>query len=151
PGSEKRITRAINFGCFNSRQCKSSSFNGKMSEYHAAIGLAELDDWPSKVIKFKSATQLYAKAEQNLGLKGRLFFHPKTDFNYPLLLCSSLKQSRRLQAALAQERIGFRLWYGSGIREHPYFRNALGDQLTICKNLASRLIGLPMAVDLSWE
>src|SRR5262249_12259952 len=107
PDSEKRITRAINFGCFNSRQCKSSSFNGKMSEYHAAIGLAELDDWPSKVIKFTNASQLYAKAERDFGLKGHLFIYPKTDFNYPLLLSSSLKQSRRSQLALAKERIGF--------------------------------------------
>jgi dTDP-4-amino-4,6-dideoxygalactose transaminase len=151
PDAEKRVTRAINFGFFNSRQCMSASFNGKMSEYHAAIGLAELDAWPNKLIKLRRAIQLYQKAEQDFRLDGRLFIYPKTDFNYPLFFSTSLNESRRLQKVLARERIGFRLWYGGGIREHPYFRNAPGDQLTICKNLGSRLLGLPMAIDLNWQ
>jgi len=151
PDSEVRITRAINFGCFNSRQCMSSSFNGKMSEYHAAIGLAELDDWPNKLFKLRSVTQLYKKAERNFKLEGRLFVYPNSDFNYPLFFSRSLKESRRLQKVLAKEGIGFRLWYGGGIREHPYFRRAAGDRLTICKDLALRLIGLPMAIDLTYQ
>ena len=38
-----RVVRAINFGFLGSRDCQSPNINGKLSEYHAAVGLAELD------------------------------------------------------------------------------------------------------------
>ena len=37
----ERIGQALNFGFSGSRESRSPSTNGKMSEYHAAVGLAE--------------------------------------------------------------------------------------------------------------
>ena len=52
PESERRLCEALNFGFYNSRLSVASSSNGKMSEYHAAVGLAELDNWPVKLERF---------------------------------------------------------------------------------------------------
>jgi dTDP-4-amino-4,6-dideoxygalactose transaminase len=42
--------RTINFGFFQTRDSIGASINGKMSEYHAAIGLAGLDTWPEELL-----------------------------------------------------------------------------------------------------
>src|SRR5262249_5312015 len=42
-----RGTQALNFGFHGSRESRMASTNGKMSEYNAAVGLAELDEWPA--------------------------------------------------------------------------------------------------------
>jgi len=39
---------ALNFSFAGIRETSGPGFNGKMSEYHAAIGLAELDGWSVK-------------------------------------------------------------------------------------------------------
>ena len=48
PARAARIGQALNFGFSGSRESRAPSTNGKMSEYHAAVGLAELDGWPVK-------------------------------------------------------------------------------------------------------
>src|ERR1019366_10315163 len=40
-----RASQTLNFGSSGSRDSRTPSTNGKMSEYHAAVGLAELDGW----------------------------------------------------------------------------------------------------------
>ena len=42
------VIRALNFGFRGERNSSSASINGQLSEYHAAVGLAELDGWPAK-------------------------------------------------------------------------------------------------------
>ena len=53
------VTRALNFGFFGDRNTQSPSTNGKMSEYHAAVGLAELDAWPQKCHAFDVVARAY--------------------------------------------------------------------------------------------
>jgi dTDP-4-amino-4,6-dideoxygalactose transaminase len=43
-----RSIQALNFGFLGSRCAEAAGINGKMSEYHAAVGLAELDGWNEK-------------------------------------------------------------------------------------------------------
>ena len=38
-----RVGMALNFGFYGSREARAAGMNGKMSEYNAAVGLAELD------------------------------------------------------------------------------------------------------------
>ena len=48
----QRSAQALNFGVSSIRDCRMASTNGKMSEYHAAVGLAELDGWPENSLPF---------------------------------------------------------------------------------------------------
>ena len=43
-----RVAQAVNFGFLGQRESASSGTNGRMSELHAAAGLAMLDEWPDK-------------------------------------------------------------------------------------------------------
>lgn len=149
PESERRLCEALNFGFYGSRLSVASSSNGKMSEYHAAVGLAELDNWPVKLERFLRVVRLYRGAANVGGLGPYLLLYPRTDFIYPLFLFASAVESRRMQDALAGQRIGFRFWYGSGMQSHPHYRSSPHDNLSVCSALANRLIGLPMAPDLT--
>jgi dTDP-4-amino-4,6-dideoxygalactose transaminase len=149
PESDRRLCEALNFGFYNSRLSVSPSSNGKMSEYHAAVGLAELDDWPVKLKKFMHVVSLYEKTAYRDGMFANLILYPVTDFIYPLLSCANEAESLHVQDALARQRIGFRLWYGAGMLAHPYYRTSPHDDLDVCSALGKRLIGLPMAPDLT--
>ena len=47
-GVVEQIGQALNFGFFGSRDSATPSLNGKLSEYHAAVGLAELEGWNAR-------------------------------------------------------------------------------------------------------
>ena len=62
------VTRSLNFGFYEDRECRSASTNGKMSEYHAAVGLAELDAWPAKHHAFLGVADTYKTLMDDAGL-----------------------------------------------------------------------------------
>src|SRR5215469_5144983 len=48
PELAQRVLQALNFGVRLARDPEMAGTNGKMSEYHAAVGLAEFADWGAK-------------------------------------------------------------------------------------------------------
>lgn len=44
----ERVRRITNFGLTSDRHVEYNGMNAKFSEYHAAVGLASLDEWPEK-------------------------------------------------------------------------------------------------------
>ena len=54
-----RLQAALNFGFGGGRDSKCANVNGKMSEYHAAIGLAQLDGWQEKSLALREVADLY--------------------------------------------------------------------------------------------
>lgn len=55
----KRIRHILNFGIESHANVPYIGFNGKMSEYHAAVGLAEFDGWLDKREKWLQVKQWY--------------------------------------------------------------------------------------------
>jgi dTDP-4-amino-4,6-dideoxygalactose transaminase len=66
-----------------------------------------------------------------------------------LFRCEDRVQRERIQAALQAQGVEFRLWYGAGIDQQTHFSAAPADPLPVTHELASTLLGLPMAADLS--
>jgi dTDP-4-amino-4,6-dideoxygalactose transaminase len=52
----EKVRRITNFGLSPDRSIEYSGLNAKFDEYHAAIGLAELDGWPEKRHRYLEAT-----------------------------------------------------------------------------------------------
>jgi len=146
-----RAMAAINFGFDGSRISTYHGVNSKMSEYHALIGLAELDGWSAKRDGFRHAGAEYLKHAKRLGLDGQVFASSDHAVPYAHFLAETEEQARHVTDALDAELIGWRYWYGMGLRSHPAFREYPADVLHQTKMLAPRLIGLPMAVDLRSE
>ena len=65
--------------------------------------------------------------------------------------CADSAAARRVQAAMQRVRIGARLWYGLGLHRQSWFAQAPREALVVADALAPRLIGLPLAPDLTPE
>lgn len=141
------IQQCLNFGYTLERVSRRPAINGKMSEYHAAVGLAELDGWTGKLDRYGRAAQLYRAAAERHGL--RIHLAPSLASCYALVEACSAAEAARIIAALTRLRIGCRRWYGGGLHAHPYCARFGRDALPHTDDLTQRLIGIPMAVDLS--
>ncbi len=144
----KRIAQALNFGFLYKRESTSAGTNGKMSEYHAAVGLAALDAWDSTCVANRAVADTYRNAANAHGISQRLYVAPDVASNYAIVDAGNATLAVELSAALGAERIESRLWYGTGVKTEPYWRNAEADSLDITARIAPSLVGLPMAPDL---
>lgn len=151
PDVVMKTTRALNFGFHNSRDSCSASINGKLSEYHAAIGLAELDDWAQKQRSLRMVTAGYRHLFGMAGLSEALVAAPEVCSSYILFQFSNPFEALQVQSQLQERGIGFRLWYGQGLHSHPHYANAAADRLDTSNQLAPLILGLPMAPDLARE
>lgn len=142
------VGQALNFGFHFTRDSCAASTNGKMSEYHAAVGLADLAGWESKRADFLRVIACYRQHLERVGLGARLVAAPDVCSNYILFRCTDAAESSRVQDVLREHRAEFRLWYGLGLHHQPYFADCSADQLWATDELAPCLLGLPMATDL---
>jgi dTDP-4-amino-4,6-dideoxygalactose transaminase/ubiquinone/menaquinone biosynthesis C-methylase UbiE len=144
-----RSARALNFGILGDRDCRGPGLNGKMSEYHAAVGLAELDWWSAKAMAFHRVMADYEREFRAVGLSDRLFRAPDVASCYMLFLCRTAAEAARVALGLSREGIGHRAWYGAGLQAQPHFLQWSREDFPVTKDLAHRLIGLPAGPTLS--
>ena len=119
-----------------------------MSEYHGAVGLAELDEWNVKQEATASVLDLYRKCFNSLGLADRLVCGPEVASIYVLFQARTQGEANDVAQSLAQDGVSHRLWYGGGLQTHTYYAGCSFDPLPVTEKLAPRLLGLPFAVDL---
>lgn len=144
-----RIWQSLNFGFQGSRNSMVEGLNGKMSEYAAAVGLAELEGWTEKRQGFATAFAHYRDVFAALGIPGTLYGPPAISAAYVLLDCGSVERCSQLMRALADQHIDTRLWYGEGLSAHTVFADAQRLPLACGPALqAASLLGLPVAPDL---
>jgi dTDP-4-amino-4,6-dideoxygalactose transaminase len=135
--------------------------NAKMSEYHAAVGLAQLDRWDA--IRKTRARLLEIYLECLEPLAGFVSVHPAIDTAVVSCLMLMLK-SPRAEAVLSgtrQAKISFHRTYLPPLYRHPYFGNLSvidahgvvlrGDaddarkaaHMPTCERLGASLVGVP--------
>jgi dTDP-4-amino-4,6-dideoxygalactose transaminase len=148
PSQAQRTIQALNFGFYTSRECDAFSFNGKLSEYHAAVGLAELDGWRDKSADLARVVDLYRREFRNRGLEEMLCCAPETCSSYVLACFDTVLEAAAAKERLAEADIGFRHWYGEALHRQNYYRDLSGRELPVSERLDKRIIGLPMAQDL---
>ena len=147
-GVVERIGQALNFGFSGSRDSATPSLNGKLSEYHAAVGLAQLEEWNAKQEATARVLDLYRESFDRLGLADRLVCGPEVASLYVLFRATTQHEANDVAASLAEDGISHRLWYGEGLQRHTQYAGCSSDPLPVTEELAPRLLGLPFAVDL---
>jgi dTDP-4-amino-4,6-dideoxygalactose transaminase len=143
------VNRALNFGFCEARDCRAASTNGKMSEYHAAVGLAELDSWSAKYASLREVAAAYRRQMAQAGLSDRLLVAPDVAGCYALFRCIDATEAAAIVDGLTAANIETRLWYGNGLHRQPYYMDASRDDLPVTDRIAPLTIGLPIAPDLS--
>lgn len=126
-----------------------ASTNGKLSEYHAAVALAELDGWHRKQDAIAHVIDTYRHHFEAAGLGDRLIAPPHVCSTYVIFRCEDGAESKHVRGRLESGGVGYRLWYGRGLHHHTYFRRVGRARCSVTDELAPRLIGLPFAPDLS--
>lgn len=140
---------ALNFGFLMTRESRRPSMNGKMSEHHAAVGLASLELWPRHSAALHGVAALYRAEFAAAGLAERGVTHPVVASSYVLFQAADGAQADRLSAALAVHGIESRLWYGRGLQHQPAFLALPHDPLPVTERVAPAVLGLPVAPDMS--
>lgn len=148
PGQD-RVTQVSNFGFFLSRECRVAGTNAKMSEYHAAIGLAMLDAFEARKRDYAAVTRSYEEAARGRRLAGRLHLPGRVSSAYALFEAGTAEGFRAAEAHLLERQVETRRWYEAGQHAQPHFAAASADPLPVTESLGARLLGLPMAHDLS--
>jgi dTDP-4-amino-4,6-dideoxygalactose transaminase len=149
-----RFREFINFGIEGrTGLVRQIGTNAKLSEYHAAVGLASMAAWPDKKQKRRSVHSLYREKLARFCPTVRLQERPD-DGIYSIMqvrLPDSVK-AKEIANQMAQKGIETRHWYLPTLANHPAIRGAqCYEEATVASVLADSLIGIPFHLRLSDE
>ena len=146
-----RVRRLSNFGIDTSTGLAPDiGSNAKMSEVHAAVGLAALKRWPERSRLRRQLHGLYCAELSRQCPAISLQARPENGVYTILQVALPGGVNRdRLAAALATQGIETRAWYLPLVPDHPAYAALATGELTVTRALGSRLIGLPFHLDLS--
>jgi dTDP-4-amino-4,6-dideoxygalactose transaminase len=124
--------------------------NAKLSEYHAAVGLAAIARWPQRAVLRRNLANEYRQRLEAL-CSGIEFQHRPVDGAYAALcgLLPAAADPALVASRLAAEGIETRRWYYPPLNGHPAFADAgVAGNLDATMKISSRLLGLPFHLDL---
>ena len=145
----EEIRRRSNFGFFEARHATVASTNAKLSEYHAAVGLAGFDDWSERRKTCMRSASLYA---QSLRVLGGARFQPGWGSEWvsnTAMLAVDGADVRRLSVELHKEGIEAQRWWGDGCLRHRAFAHCGHTDLINTERLANSVVGLPFFADMT--
>jgi dTDP-4-amino-4,6-dideoxygalactose transaminase len=146
------IRRLSNFGIDTSRALLVDlGTNGKMSEYHCAVGLAMYDQWDRIQSARRSLLTQYQHVLATTCPSVELQAKPETGV-YPILPVLLPNRCKAVEVAeiLQREGIETRRWYCPPTHLHPALRSyPTAGALLVSEDLGDRILGLPFHLDLS--
>lgn len=158
PKTKQRIDYLKNFGFANETTVVAPGINGKMNEFQAALGLLQLEHFPSCLQKRSSIDEYY---RQNIKeIKGITVpsLLPDTTHNYsyfPILINNDYAISRNeLYEVLLSANIHARRYFYPLISDFSMYRglpSATANNLPNATNIAQQILCLPIYPDLSRE
>lgn len=148
----RRLQHMSNFGIGYGRPTVAG--NAKLSEYHAAVGLAHLSLWPAQVRERRLVRDRYRQGLEACEAQG-LRWQADTGLAAPSVLCVRLRDARQRDAcenALAAAGVQTRRWYQPLLPRQPMLGtlDCLGP-LPEATALSEQLLGLPFFIDLAPE
>ena len=140
--------KVLNNGFFGSRDAQVAGLNGRMSEYAAAVALAELDGFVDKCAKWTAVAAAYVTAT-SAAADVRLWTMPQISACYVLIEAASAGHAAMLGKRLVEGGVDIRHWYGKGLPGHLAYAHLSRDPIPVNDDIAGRVIGLPCFTDLS--
>jgi hypothetical protein len=84
-----------------------------MSEYHAAVGLAELEGWAAKQSALQSVVDGYRRCMTEARLSDRVIAAPDVSLSYVLFRCRDAAEAKETESTLDRRDVGWRVNAGS--------------------------------------
>ena len=145
-----RIMARSNFGFVSTREAMSVGTNAKMSEYHAAVGLSALDEWPKTRATLIEIAKNYRK---RLSACQWASFQPGWGEDWISMTCNVKLEpgfdSVRLCDTMDKTGIDTRRWWGDGCHKQKAYADCARFDLPATADLARRTVGLPFFEDLT--
>jgi dTDP-4-amino-4,6-dideoxygalactose transaminase len=132
-----------NFGFAGTREAAVPAGNAKLSEYHAAVGLAALDEWADVREEWMAVARAYREA---LPESNRLRFQAGFGESWIASTCViSVAGSEAMRIANTLERAGVetRRWWGDGAHAHRATAAFPRASLPVTEALATSTLALP--------
>ena len=150
--TDPEIVRSVrtrsNFGLYASRQATVAATNAKMSEYHAAVAHAALDEWADGRAEWMAVADGY-RAELARSNQVRLQDgFGKTWVSSTCVLRVPDVAPIRIEKALAAAGIDSRRWWGMGAHVHPATAQFPRAALPITDMLANSTFAVPFYRDM---
>jgi dTDP-4-amino-4,6-dideoxygalactose transaminase len=124
--------------------------NAKMSEYHAAVGLASLDAWSDNSARRRALYRAYTDSIR--AIPGLATTWQEAPVNCVRSVCCLLLESgrdrNRAEAILADAGVATRRWYLPLIDRHPAMSEIAHDPTPVADDIAERLLGIPFHLKL---
>lgn len=111
-------TRA-NFGFGADRQAHVMAFNAKLSEYHAAVGHAALDEWEQTRAEWSSGADAYRRALRGANPVRLQQGFGETWVSSTCVLSFAQSVADEVEQSLADRGIDTRRWWSGGAHVHP--------------------------------
>jgi len=146
----QRARQTCNFGLWKGPESEMRGFNGKLSEYHAAVGLAALEEWPRRRAALESRTNRYLAELTRLPTVQVL---PHYGEGWVSAYCTVLlpASARVVHERMLSIGIETRRWWYEGVGAQPAFNDAPHDDLPVTAELAERTLSLPFFHDITDE
>ncbi|WP_100076429.1 DegT/DnrJ/EryC1/StrS family aminotransferase [Chryseobacterium camelliae] len=151
PDLLKKIASVRNFGIASFDTFSNLGINGKNSEFHAAMGLANLPYIDKIHHKRKSLAELYDKRLLNVLKATRPVWHKESHENYAYypIIAESEELLIKLKTELDKQQIFTRRYfYPSLASSLPYLPKL---ELSITEDISKRVLCLPLYYDLTFE
>jgi len=146
----KKLAYMRNFGFDGPESFAELGLNGKNSEFHAAMGLANLKYIDQISRKRKELIERYDDKLRNLKAK-RPVWHPDSENNYayyPIVFESEVLMLQIMEVLKSHEVFTRRYFYPSLVTSLPYVKR---QDLPLTDDISKRVLCLPLYYDLTLE
>ncbi|HEV3190202.1 MAG TPA: DegT/DnrJ/EryC1/StrS family aminotransferase, partial [Polyangiaceae bacterium] len=148
PALVRRVRMTSNFGIDSTHRANFAATNAKMSEYHAAVGHAALDEWSETRAQWMAVARAYRGA---VGGSNRVRFQDGFGETWVASTCvlrAADGAQARIEGALAAAGIETRHWWGRGAHTHPATAKFPHTVLPATETLADSTFSVPFYRDL---
>jgi dTDP-4-amino-4,6-dideoxygalactose transaminase len=151
PSIVRDVRTRSNFGLNPNREATAPATNAKLSEYHAAVGLAALDEWNDARAEWMSVAGAYRSALEGSNLVWLQDGFGKTWVSSTCVLRAIDSAAIRIEGALAAAGIETRQWWGKGAHLHPATVQFSRGPLPVTEALANATFAVPFYRDVGFK
>ena len=144
----RSVHRRTNFGFDGTRDAAVPGFNAKLSEYHAAVGHAALDEWPAARLEWLAVARSYRDRLRDVPTAQ---FPPGFGESWISSVCTvELPEAHVVQfeERLHQADVATRRWWSQGAHAHQSTKHLPRTALPVTERLARLTVAVPFHRDL---
>jgi dTDP-4-amino-4,6-dideoxygalactose transaminase len=148
PSIIRNVRARSNFGFYGNRKSEYAATNAKLSEYHAAVGQAALDEWHETRAEWMAAAEAYDRALARSNHIRMQDGFGETWVSSTCVLRAADSTATRIEHALTAAGIETRHWWGKGAHVQPATAQFPRAPLSVTEALANSTFAVPFYRDL---